>query len=565
MNRPKWKNKINLENNQYSPKNEINQNSIYKKKKPAKIISLKKNGSFINQRSNSSEAYNYRSNKPQHAGERLYKEYMDKLAKKKQLNNNTNNDIEYDFIPKIDDNSRKIVERLRNNEAEDKVEERLINYGNNKSQKHLIQHAKDEIIRSKPVSPFKPKINAKSRIIANENKKYRLEEVKNIINDKNNKIKYKKLNFDKEFGKRNRSLENEHRNNNSFINFEENNNSNKKNNIYKSNIYKNNNEKNNIMEDENRESMSQLNKTLELNNAYRDLYTSIDEKKNSDIENFFGNNSPDLNNLTDLNTQEKTKSTWSQNKNNNNTFSKKKRPKTPSSFENSYNTFDILYYGSEKKGEKNRKKQELRFEKNHPFKPKIIPYSKKPNNNNKETTREFIKRINTNLEEIKIINNSSKQNNNYNNKNKRILIKKNSKNGLSPKSLRRQKSPSYRNIKFNFDGNYDKKIANNNINKINLQKKQYEEDRNNIYNQKSKDIILKTKQKKYKELFDLLDSNQDGFISSSQIHLTKIDPNVIKNISPILEELKQTNKQMDFKEFYIKVDNLLNEQKYEQY
>ena len=76
---------------------------------------------------------------------------------------------------------------------------------------------------------------------------------------------------------------------------------------------------------------------------------------------------------------------------------------------------------------------------------------------------------------------------------------------------------------------------------------------------------MKTKQNKYKELFDLLDSNGDGFISSSQIQLTKIDQNVLKNISPILGELNQTNKKMDFKEFYIKVDKLLNEQKYEQF
>ena len=560
INRPKWKKKINLENSQYSPKNEINQNTIYKKKKLTKIIPLKKNGIIINQRSNSTGAYNYRSYKPQNAGERLYKQYMDKLEKKRQLNNNTDKDIEYDFIPKIDENSRKIVERLRNNENEDKVEERLINYGNNKNQKHFIQHVEEEIIKNKTVSPFQPKINPISRAIAKENKKYRVEEVKNI---KNNKIKYKKLNFDEEFGKRNRSIGNEHRNNKSFINFEHNNNNNKINNIYKSNIYKNKNEKNNIIKDENRESISQLNKTFELNNVYRDLYASIDEKKDSDIEKYLGNDSPDLNNLTEnCNTQEKTKSTWSQINNNKNSFLKNKRPKTPSSFDNSYNTFDILYYESEKIGEKNRKKQELKFEKNHPFKPKINPYSKNlKKNDNKETNGEFIKRINTNLEEIKIINNSSKQNNN--NKNKRILLKKNSRNGISPKNLRREKSPSPRKINLNLDRHYNKRIASSN--NINFQQKQYEEDIRNIYSQKSKDIIMKTKQNKYKELFDLLDSNGDGFISSSQIQLTKIDQNVLKNISPILGELNQTNKKMDFKEFYVKVDKLLNEQKYEQY
>ena len=90
-------------------------------------------------------------------------------------------------------------------------------------------------------------------------------------------------------------------------------------------------------------------------------------------------------------------------------------------------------------------------------------------------------------------------------------------------------------------------------------KKEEEKEKKNIYNQKSKDIIMKMKHKKYRELFNKLDSNQDGFISSSQIHLTKIDENVLRIISPILEELNQSKKQMDFKEFCIKLDKLMTD------
>ena len=75
---------------------------------------------------------------------------------------------------------------------------------------------------------------------------------------------------------------------------------------------------------------------------------------------------------------------------------------------------------------------------------------------------------------------------------------------------------------------------------------------------------MKMKYKKYRELFNLLDSNQDGFISSTKIRLTKIDENVLRNISPILEELNQSKKQMDFKEFCIKIDKLMTEKKLEQ-
>lgn len=67
--------------------------------------------------------------------------------------------------------------------------------------------------------------------------------------------------------------------------------------------------------------------------------------------------------------------------------------------------------------------------------------------------------------------------------------------------------------------------------------------------------------KKYKELFTLLDSDNDGLISSEKIQLTKVEENVLKNISPILEELNQTKKEMNFKEFCIKLDKLLTEEK----
>ena len=86
-----------------------------------------------------------------------------------------------------------------------------------------------------------------------------------------------------------------------------------------------------------------------------------------------------------------------------------------------------------------------------------------------------------------------------------------------------------------------------------------EKEKKNIYNQKSKDIIMKMKHKKYRELFNQLDSNKDGFISSSQIYLTKLDDNFMRIISPILEELTQNKKQMDFKEFCIKLDKIMTD------
>ena len=89
--------------------------------------------------------------------------------------------------------------------------------------------------------------------------------------------------------------------------------------------------------------------------------------------------------------------------------------------------------------------------------------------------------------------------------------------------------------------------------------KEDEIEKKNLFNKKSKDIIMQMKFKKYRELFNQLDSDHDGFISSSKIHLTKIDQNVLKNISPILESLNQTNRQMNFKEFCLKIDKLMTQ------
>ena len=74
---------------------------------------------------------------------------------------------------------------------------------------------------------------------------------------------------------------------------------------------------------------------------------------------------------------------------------------------------------------------------------------------------------------------------------------------------------------------------------------------------------MKMKHKKYKEIFNLLDSNQNGFISSSNIQLEKIDGNILNNISPILEELNQSKKKMNFKEFCLKIDKLMTEKNIE--
>ena len=551
-------------------KQEIQKKNI--NKKPLKVFTIRNKFDYnnnINKRSNSSGARRnnkYNDNLP---GVRLYREYMDKMNKKSQYKERLLNEkLEEEnkniySSPKINANSRRIVERMRNNE-ENKVEDRLINYGYNQRQKRLIQLANKDI-RSRTESPCRPKIKSTSRNIAARNKNNRINQTINLMEEKKNGINYKKIDLEKEFGKKNRSIGKNHKNKNSFINFNDSKNSekitnlllnknkikyrkqnnNKKEENYNINSYRNTN---NTISSDNKTNMSQLNKTLELNNAYRDLYNSIDDKNDTELTKFFGNNLDLNSNLKEDNNQERRISNLSEIKNNN-LFSENRRAVTPPSYSNKYNAFDYLYYESEILEEKNKKKQELDFKRNHPFKPRISPYSQKINNNRKETTKDFLSRNYRNLEEIKIKNSKCKRS---------INAIPTEQNSFRPKITRGPKNPNQRNIN-NYEINcYNKKLKQKTIDLQKLQKED-EIEKKNLFNKKSKDIIMQMKFKKYRELFNQLDSDHDGFISSSKIHLTKIDQNVLKNISPILESLNQTNRQMNFKEFCLKIDKLMTQ------
>ena len=607
INKPKYKNIINLDDNesppqsiQYSPikkennnnlnKNKFNKKESFAEKKPMKILTFKNtefNINNINKRNNSSGAKRNKCNNSniKFGGERLYQQYQERLPKKMEIKKRIlkerleEESKEIQSKPRIDPNSEKIIEKIRNNEKKGyKVEDRLNNYGYNKRQKHLIEKANNDI-RNQTKSPFKPKIDKKSRSIANKNKKNRIIETMNILDERKRRINYKKIDLEKEFGKRNRSIGNRNKNQNYYINFEEPRNSNNiinyiynnknkdknqskkvSNDINNENNFNFNSKNENITtSDENKTTMSQLNKTIELNKAYKDLYNSIDEKNDSDITKFFGNYVSDLNSKFEeslRNSKLRAKSKDNDlNVKKKNLFPDDKRSLTPQS----YNTFDYLYYESDKQGEKNRKKQEIYFKRYFPFKPRISPYAQQLKLKNKESTKQFINRISKNLEEIKILNSNKIKNNR---KNKHILSSQNSKNNFRPKITRGPKSPNQRNITVNLDGFYDKRITKEKTDLLRI-KNEEEKEKKIIYNQKSKAIINKMKIQKYRELFNLLDSNKDGFISSSEIELTKIEENVLNNISPLLEELNQTKKKMDFKEFCIKIDKLMIQKKLE--
>ena len=417
---------------------------------------------------------------------------------------------------------------MRNNK---KNEEKLINYEDNKRQKHLIENSNNNI-KSKIKRPSKYKIDKKSSSIGNKNEKDRVYKSIDIIEDKKRRINYKKIDLNKEFGKRNRSIGNEHSKKGNFINFEIPRNNNKEiiynnNNSYlsknnKNNFKKNSNitKENNILIEENKRTLSQLNKTLELNDAYKDLYNSIDEKNDSDITKYFENYGIDLNsNLTENNIYSHNKMNSRENHHSSDIKNKKlhnlKRPLTPPV----YNAFDYLYYESEKQNEENRKKQEIHLKRKYPFNPRISPYTEQLKNRNKDSKSYFTNRIYKDLEEIKIVNKSK--------------INRNNKSSFQPKIYRGNK-------------NQNKK-----------EKNEENKEKNNLYDMKNKDNIKKNKIQNYKELFNLMDSDNDGFISNNEIKLTKINKDLLENISPLLQELNQTKKRINFKEFCIKMDKLM--------
>ena len=80
----------------------------------------------------------------------------------------------------------------------------------------------------------------------------------------------------------------------------------------------------------------------------------------------------------------------------------------------------------------------------------------------------------------------------------------------------------------------------------------------NLYLKNSMEIILKKKTEIIKQIFNLLDSDNDGFISSEKIKLSNLNQQTLVLLTPLLEELQSNKDNMTFKEFYEKAEPLLS-------
>ena len=73
----------------------------------------------------------------------------------------------------------------------------------------------------------------------------------------------------------------------------------------------------------------------------------------------------------------------------------------------------------------------------------------------------------------------------------------------------------------------------------------------------SRETVLKMKIVKYKEIFSMLDSDCDGYISSKNIRLSVLEQDLLVALTPIFEDLQKNDTKMNFKEFCIKADRYL--------
>ena len=142
--------------------------------------------------------------------------------------------------------------------------------------------------------------------------------------------------------------------------------------------------------------------------------------------------------------------------------------------------------------------------------------------------------------------------------NKEIVIKKIFT--YQPVITRGPKNPNQRNVTVNLDSNYDKKLFEEKMHIHNnemcnaLEKKQQ-------WLSRSMNIVMKMKILKYKEIFDLLDGDRDGFVSYDKIKLSDVDNNILIAITPLLEEItKNKEEMMTFKEFVVVADKYIANQ-----
>lgn len=209
---------------------------------------------------------------------------------------------------------------------------------------------------------------------------------------------------------------------------------------------------------------------------------------------------------------------------------------------------ELLYQEKDVISAKRQKKLKEIQDTYYPFKPEISATAKHITRN--ETSQQFIQRLMNSKKEAEEI---------IVQKKRESQLDKDSTTGkplFKPTITRGPKNPNQRQVTVDLNGYYDSHL-------IDYKTKIHEEEMlNNLQKkkhwlEKSMKIVLKIKLEKYKEIFDLLDSDKDGFISFNNIKLSDITPEILEALTPLFDELQKKGNYIDFKDFTIQADGLL--------
>lgn len=128
---------------------------------------------------------------------------------------------------------------------------------------------------------------------------------------------------------------------------------------------------------------------------------------------------------------------------------------------------------------------------------------------------------------------------------------------FKPKISRGPLDQNRREITVNLDGFYDQRLIDKKV-KLEEEQKEIKKQNRSYWIEKSMKSILKIKLMRYKEIFDKLDSDKDGMISAKHIKLSDLEASSLEKLTPLLENLQISKKTMDFKEFCLSIDKLID-------
>ena len=428
----------------------------------------------------------------------------------------------------------KSVDMFNNSNNISVVEDRLLTYKNERQEK-LIKERTRKIIQDHEQHTFRPEVNEKSRILASIVKKTREDFMKKFKSEDN-------LN-------KSEILDKSH-----TLSLDDKNEESKQNQINNINAQ---NYKSSVVS-ESFSNMAKLDKTSRSKTPTRNentLYSNKNKilKKSEALNNLTirSNNSKSTNNLNSSSKSPLSKT------NNKMVYVPKHKTlikKQAVNFNKTSSTIhDFLY--DERKIQPLKKKQNEQFwdKQVQPFTPYIPDNVRELYPKRVETTSEFINRLhntkNTTDEIIIEVKKKQVLDNSINRITGQELYK--------PKICRGPLNPNKRQENFDIDKFYNQKLIEDN-NKLheeeilnNLEKKKH-------YLELSMKSVLKMKIEKYKEIFHLLDSDQDGFISSRNIKLSNLNSDILETLTPVLEDLQKNEKKMNFKEFCLCADRYLS-------